>query len=142
MVHHRDELLEAILLDHDERPRNFVVMEEATHIRSAVNPICGDHYTVFLDLDDSTIRRVSFQGRGCTISKASASIMTTLLSGKSIEEVVEIRNELSRFLVSTDPKPALVPVDLDVFGGVRSHPSRIACVMLPWNALAEALGTG
>lgn len=135
----QEDLFQSILLDHDARPRGFFEMNAPTHVKAGVNPICGDRFVIFLEVDGVRIRRASFQGRGCTLSKASASMMVSMLSGKTTHEANAIRLALRERLTSSDPRREDSLGELEALSGVREHPSRVACVMLAWDALAAAL---
>lgn len=135
----QEELFQSIILDHDERPRNFLRMDDATHVQSGLNPLCGDRFTVFLDVEGKRIKRASFYGRGCTLSKASASMMADKLTGRTIGEARSIRNDLQEMLTSTQPPNREVMGELEALIGVRDHPSRMACVMLAWDAMLAAI---
>ena len=134
-------LYEQVILDHNKNPRNFREMPDATRHIEGFNPLCGDHFTIYLKMDGNTISDVSFKGAGCAISKSSASVMTTLLKGKTREEA-EVLFQRFHHLVTS---PMDVEVDetnlgkLQVFSGVREFPVRIKCATLAWHALIAAL---
>jgi len=138
------DLYQEVILDHNKRPRNFRVMEDATHRADGHNPLCGDRVTVFVRTSGDRIDDVSFQGSGCAISKASASVMTDALKGLPVHEA-EILFARFHTMVTSDPG-----VDLDdealgklaVFAGVREFPSRVKCASLAWHAVKAALATG
>jgi len=139
------ELYQATILDHNKKPRNFRPIERADRQADGHNPLCGDKLTVYLELDDDgRVADVSFQGSGCAISTASASLMTDLVKGKTIEE---IEREFGRFhdLVTS---PTDAPVDLAglgklaVFSGVREYPMRVKCATLAWHTLRAAIEGG
>jgi nitrogen fixation protein NifU and related proteins len=137
------ELYQETILDHSKRPRNFREMPEATGHAQGFNPLCGDKATVFVRLEDGVVRDVSFKGAGCSISTASASMMTELLKGKSRAEVEEI---FQRFhtLITSDPSRAAeneAPElgKLAAFSGVSEFPVRVKCASLPWHTLKAAL---
>ncbi|MBI2432347.1 MAG: SUF system NifU family Fe-S cluster assembly protein [Candidatus Hydrogenedentes bacterium] len=134
-------LYEQVILDHNKNPRNFRDMKDATKHVEGFNPLCGDHFTVYVKLDGNTISDVAFKGSGCAISKASASVMTTELKGKTREEAQAV---FKRFhLMVTSPVDETVDEDalgkLQVFSGVREYPVRIKCATLAWHALMAAL---
>jgi nitrogen fixation NifU-like protein len=134
----RSDFFEAVILDHNERPRHFHKMEEATHSAEGVNPVCGDRFRIYLVIDGQTIERASFFGRGCALSKASASMMVSMAAGHTVEELSGLRDVLYESLTSqpdADPGPL---GEMESMLGVRDHPSRIRCVMLGWNTLLEA----
>lgn len=134
-------LYEQVILDHNKNPRNFKVIEDADRKVEGFNPLCGDHITVYLKVEGDTIADIGIQGSGCAIAKSSASIMSTALKGKKIEEARAI---FDRFhgMITAEPD---APVDeaglgkLIVFSGVREYPIRIKCATLAWHALVSAL---
>jgi nitrogen fixation protein NifU and related proteins len=132
------ELYQQVILDHSRTPRNFRKLDVANRISEGHNPLCGDRVTVYLLLEDNVIRDVSFQGEGCAISKASASIMTEMLKGKTKEEAKAIFDKFHAMIMSGAPN-----VDdlgkLGVFAGVNKFPTRVKCAILPWHAIAETL---
>ena len=137
-------LYEQVILEHNKAPRNYRDMANADCHVEGYNPLCGDQFTVFLKYDGDVIEDVSFQGSGCAISKSSASIMTTMLKGKTRDEAKAL---FDRFhdMVTSDPGS---PVETDnigklkVFGGVREFPLRIKCATLAWHTLLSALEGG
>jgi nitrogen fixation NifU-like protein len=136
------ELYQATILDHNKKPRNFRVIEEATHEADGHNPLCGDQLTLYARVDDDgRVADVSFQGSGCAISKASASLMTEFVKGKTLEEVAA---DFERFHVLVTAPPNEEPSaeglgKLAVFSGVREYPARVKCATLAWHALQSAL---
>ncbi len=134
-------LYEQVILDHNKKPRNFKKLEGADHSVEGFNPLCGDHFTVHLNLDGDTLTEITFEGSGCAISKSSASVMTTVLKGKTRAEA-EALFEQFHAMITADPD---APVDdealgkLRVFAGVREFPVRIKCATLAWHALHSAL---
>ncbi|MGB9851984.1 MAG: Fe-S cluster assembly sulfur transfer protein SufU [Candidatus Kapaibacteriota bacterium] len=136
-----DLLYQEVILDHNKNPRNFGVLETATHKAVGHNPLCGDHIEIYLNVEDDTITDVKFKGVGCAISKASASIMTTVLKGKTIPEVKDLFERYHKVLTSKpDEKVETESLGkLAVFAGVREFPVRVKCATLPWHTLMEAL---
>jgi nitrogen fixation NifU-like protein len=137
------ELYQETILDHSKKPRNFRDMPEATGQAQGFNPLCGDKATVFVRLEDGVVRDVSFKGAGCSISTASASMMTESLKGKSRSEVEAL---FQRFhaLITSDPSRAAENADpelgkLAAFSGVSEFPVRVKCASLPWHTLKAAL---
>ena len=137
------ELYQATILGHNKKPRNFRKMEDATHEADGHNPLCGDQLTLYARVDESgkIVEEVTFQGSGCAISKASASLMTDFVKGKSIEE---IQSDFDHFhdLVTSSPseEPKLEGLGkLAVFAGVREYPMGVKCATLAWHARREAL---
>ncbi len=136
------ELYQQVILDHNKKPRNFGKLEGANRQQEGYNPLCGDHLRVYLLVDDTgAIEDIRFEGSGCAISKASASLMTDAVKGKSPEEAEEI---FARFvgMVTTDID---TPVDpgavgkLAVLAGVREFPMRVKCATLAWHTMKSAL---
>ena len=138
------ELYQDIILDHGRHPRNFRKIEHPTHLAHGHNPLCGDRVTVYLSLDGDRIADVAFQGRGCAISTAAASLMTEILQGKTVEEA---RALFSQFRARvTGAKPAALPEPLaeeaerlEPLTGVKAYPARVKCATLSWHALEAAL---
>ena len=135
------ELYQQVILDHNKSPKNFKVLEHADHSSEGFNPLCGDHINVYLKMDGDRIEDVAFQGAGCAISKASASLMTAAVKGKTRQEAEEM---FSRFhdMVTGDPQatPDTSAVGkLAVFAGVREYPTRVKCATLAWHTLHAAL---
>jgi nitrogen fixation NifU-like protein len=134
-------LYEQVILEHNKKPRNFHKMEDADRSIEGQNPLCGDHFTIYLKFDDDTISDVSFDGSGCAISKSSASVMTTMLKGKTREEAEQIFVKFHN-MITSDPEK---PVDEDdvgrlaVFAGVRAFPVRIKCATLAWHAMLSGI---
>jgi len=136
------ELYQDMIVDHSRSPRNFGPLEEATSSADGYNPLCGDRIRVWVDADADTIRKVSFEGQGCAISTASASIMTEMLKGKTRDEAARLI-DLFHDLVRGENSPGGTdPGKLAVFAGVRDYPSRVKCAVLAWHALKAALEGG
>jgi len=134
-----DDLYQEVILEHSKHPRNFHTMESANHQAEGYNPLCGDHYTVFLDVADGAIRDISFQGSGCAISKASASMMSQVLKTKSTAEAEEIFQKFHEVVTGAQNGRAENLGKLAVFAGVASFPTRIKCATLAWHTLHAAL---
>jgi nitrogen fixation protein NifU and related proteins len=132
------ELYQEVILEHSKHPRNFRALDAANHKAEGFNPLCGDHFTIYADVKDGTIHDLSFQGTGCAISKASASMMTQSLKGKSAVEAEEL---FTRFhdLVTGQGGSADAVGKLAVFAGVSEFPLRVKCATLAWHALRAAL---
>jgi nitrogen fixation NifU-like protein len=136
------DLYQEVVLDHGKRPRNFGPLEGATHHAEGLNPLCGDHFTVRAKLDGGRLAEVRFEGNGCAISKASASVMTGVVKGMSAAEV-ELLFEKFHRLVTEGPGAASDDLGkLAIFGGVHDYPTRVKCASLAWHALREALRGG
>ncbi len=134
------ELYQEVILDHNRKPQNFFKLEGATRTAEGYNPLCGDHLTLFLKLRGEKIEEVSFQGSGCAISKASASLMTSFVKGKTKAEI-ETLFEKFHTMVTGKPHSAVPPElgKLAVFSGVCEFPSRVKCASLAWHTLRSAL---
>jgi nitrogen fixation NifU-like protein len=133
------DLYQEVILDHNRRPRNFRTIDEATRRQEGFNPLCGDRLTLYVKLDGDRISDVAFQGTGCAISKASASLMTEALKGKTIQEA---RALFDRFHEMVTSSPEAAPPDLgklSVLAGVREFPTRVKCASLAWHTLKAAV---
>jgi nitrogen fixation NifU-like protein len=126
------------VLFHDKNPRNFRALPDANRSAPGDNPLCGDNFTVFLKLENDVIRDISFQGAGCAISKASASMMTERLKGKTTAEARSLFNEFQKFIVSGEGDEDAMG-SLYALGGVHKFPWRAKCATLCWHALLAAL---
>ena len=133
-------LYEEMILEHNKKPRNFEKLEPCTHSSHGKNPLCGDDYFVFLNLDGDVIKEISFLGQGCAISKSSGSLMTEALKGKTVSEAFEMKDSFLD-LVSKDVEPEVKNSlgKLKVFEGVKQFPVRVKCAALVWRALEDAL---
>ena len=133
------ELYQEVILDHYKRPRNFRAIEGAMRSAKGFNPLCGDKIDIYLDIRDGIVMDVSFQGSGCAISTASASMMTENLKGKTEEEARRIFLGFHELLTGqADPDPETLG-KLAVFSGVREFPVRVKCATLAWHTLKAAL---
>jgi nitrogen fixation NifU-like protein len=135
-----DELYQSIILDHNRRPRNFRVMDDASTHADGMNPLCGDQLTVWLKLDGDQISDVSFQGSGCAISKASASLMTAAVKGKTKAEAEQLFEKFHGLVTGTHPEHGETLGSLKALGGVSRFPLRVKCASLAWHAMHAALG--
>lgn len=134
------ELYQEVILDHNKRPRNFGPLPEANHHAEGLNPLCGDHLTVHVDVEDGVIRSVRFEGAGCAISRASASLMTDAVKGKRLEDAERMVEEFRQMVVSGPDDPVEASLGkLGVLCGVREYPSRVKCASLAWHTLHAAL---
>ena len=139
------ELYQELIIDHSKRPRNFKVLEAANRKLEGYNPLCGDKVTVFLELEHDRVKNVSFQGSGCAISTASASIMTESVKGKTLAEVEALFDVFHQMVMGKPPAAGNAPElgKLAVFSGVSEFPARVKCATLAWHTLHAALqGTG
>jgi len=135
------ELYQQVILDHNKKPRNFHKLEAANHKALGHNPLCGDQLTVYARLDNGTISDVSFEGSGCAISKAAASMMTVAVKGKTQQDVETLFGEFHR-MVTGELDEENEPNDLGrlkIFAGVREFPVRVKCASLAWHTLNAAL---
>ncbi len=136
------ELYQQIILDHNKNPKNFRVIENADRTVEAYNPLCGDHYTIYLMLEDDRVVDVSFQGAGCAISKASASVMTELVKGKTKAEAESLFEQFHDLVTGkVEVEDFLEIGKLAAFGGVRDYPARVKCASLAWHTMHAALTT-
>ena len=134
------DLYQETILDHGKRPRNFHALPNANRKAEGYNPLCGDRETVYLDLQGDVLRDISFEGAGCAISTASASMMTESLKGKSRKEAEALFQRFHELITGKAPSsggPTLGK--LEVFEGVREYPVRIKCATLPWHTMKSAL---
>jgi nitrogen fixation NifU-like protein len=136
------DLYQEVILDHNRRPRNFRAMEGASRTQEGYNPLCGDRLTLYVRLDGDRIGDVSFQGTGCAISKASASLMTDAVKGKTVEEARAIFDRFHE-MVTSSPESAVPEIGkLAVLAGVREFPTRVKCASLAWHTLKAAVAGG
>lgn len=134
------ELYQQVILDHYKNPRNYRELPDATAHVEGYNPLCGDHYTVFVQLDGDTVKEVTFTGNGCAISKASASVMSATVKGKSKDEAEKLFDTFHRLV--TGDMSGLNAADLGrlaAFSGVSEFPARVKCATLAWHTLRTAL---
>ena len=134
------DLYQEILLEHNRRPRNFRTLEDATHHADGFNPLCGDEISLQLRVDEETVGDVGFQGHGCAISRASASLLTQAVKGGSTSDAMAMFDEFHRML--TEPEAELdydLLGDLEMLAGVIAYPTRIKCAILAWHALKAAM---
>jgi nitrogen fixation NifU-like protein len=135
------ELYQQVILDHNKKPRNFRKLEAANHSAEGINPLCGDHLTVYMQVEGDSVKEISFLGSGCAISKAAASMMTQAVKGKSKQEAEELFTEFHGMVTGalnedTDPNKL---GNLKIFSGVREFPVRVKCASLPWHTMHAAL---
>jgi nitrogen fixation NifU-like protein len=133
-----NDLYRDVILDHNRRPRNFGGLESADASVEGYNPMCGDHLTLRLKLDDGTISDIRFEGQGCAISTASASLMTEAVKGKSRNEALQLFDRVHN-LLTNDAAPSDELGKLAALSGVREYPARVKCASLCWHTLASAL---
>ena len=135
------ELYQQVILDHNKKPRNFRKLDTASHSAEGYNPLCGDQLTVYLDLEDDVVKDVGFEGSGCAISKASASMMTQAVKGKSKEQAETLFKEFHSMVTGEldEENEENTLGNLKIFAGVREFPVRVKCATLPWHTLHAAL---
>ena len=137
------DLYQQVILDHNRKPRNFRVLADANRTAEGYNPLCGDEIRIYLSVEDGVIRDAAFQGKGCAISKASASMMTAGVIGKPVDEAEALFHKVHAMLTGDVAANRDAAGDglgkLAVFAGVREFPSRIKCATLPWHTLRAAL---
>ena len=135
------ELYQQVILDHNKKPRNYRKLENANRVAEGHNPLCGDQLTVYMQLEDDVIRDLSFEGSGCAISKAAASMMTQSVKGKTRDEAETIFKEFHS-MVKGELDEEIEPNTLGrlkIFAGVRDYPARVKCASLSWHTMHAAL---
>ena len=135
------ELYQQVILDHNKKPRTFHKLETANRTAEGFNPLCGDQLTVYLEMEEGRIKEISFEGSGCAIWKAAASMMTTSVKGKTREEAEALFHEFHR-MVTGELDEETTPNNLGrlkIFSGVRDYPARVKCASLSWHTLHAAL---
>ena len=133
------ELYQDVILEHSKAPRNYRELQDANHKAEGYNPLCGDHFTIYLHLEGDKIKDVTFQGSGCAISKASASMMTQSVKGKSKGEAVKIFERFHELVTGAGNGDREALGKLAVFAGVSEFPVRVKCATLAWHTLQAAL---
>jgi nitrogen fixation NifU-like protein len=133
------DLYQEVILDHNRRPRNFGRMEGATHHAEGYNPLCGDRVTVFVSVENDRIADLAFDGSGCAISKASASLMTDRLKGCTVVEAQDLFDRFQRMVTTPTDQTVEDLGKLSVLAGVREFPVRVKCASLAWHTLKAAL---
>ena len=141
MISELDDLYQQVIIDHSKKPRNFRKLENANRSAQGFNPLCGDQLDVYLQIEDDQVKEVSFEGSGCAISKASASMMTQAVKGKTKLEVEALFNEFHRMAMGeldeeTEPNHL---GKLTIFAGVRDFPALVKCATLSWHTMRAAL---
>ena len=137
------DLYQEILLEHNSKPRNFRKVDDPSRTAEGFNPLCGDQITLYLKLADGVIEDVGFQGTGCAISKASASMMTQSIKGKSLAEADEIFEAFHQMITEPDAEIDYEALgDLETLAGVNEYPTRIKCAILAWHTMRSALADG
>jgi nitrogen fixation NifU-like protein len=138
------ELYQTTILDHNKKPRNFRVPDGANREGHGHNPLCGDNITVYVNLEDGVVKDIGFQGSGCAISTASASLMTERVKGRSVEELERIFEGFHHLVTSNAQQEASIENmgKLAVFAGVREYPMRVKCATLAWHTVRAAIHDG
>jgi nitrogen fixation NifU-like protein len=131
------DLYQQLILDHSKSPRNFRVLPDATRTAQGHNPLCGDNYTLYARMDGDVVKDLTFQGSGCAISKASASILTESLKGKTRAEVKALFDKVHDMIMTGKTAGSLGK--LEALAGVHKFPARIKCAILPWHAVVAAV---
>ncbi len=139
---HRQELYQQTILEHNRNPRNFKKLERPTHFAEGYNPLCGDHLNIYINVDDQgVIQEITFDGSGCAISKASASMMTSALKGKTVDQAKVIFEQFHKLVIGElkpDREPNILE-KLTVFSGIWQYPARVKCAVLSWHTMKGAL---
>ena len=133
------DLYQEVILDHNKKPRNFQKLADANRSAEGFNPLCGDQIQLCVKVEDGVIRDIGFQGSGCAMSKASASLMTSTLKGKSEKEADELFERFHRLVTKDEATDPEALGKLAVFSGVREFPARVKCASLAWHTLRAAL---
>lgn len=139
---YQSELYQRVILDHNKRPRNFRKIDSPTHFCNGINPLCGDEIDLYLKVNqENLIEEISFQGKGCAISTASASLLSVNAKGKSSRDVKKLFDEFHRMVLGIlDPNTEENHLGkLSIFLGIREYPARVKCATLVWHALICAL---
>lgn len=135
------ELYQQVILDHNKKPRNYRKLETPNRTAEGHNPLCGDQLTVYMQFDDGVVKEISFEGQGCAISKASASMMTQSVKGKTREEAVDLFEQFHQMVIGTldEERTPNELGRLKIFAGVRDYPARVKCASLSWHTMRAAL---
>ena len=134
------DLYQEIILDHSKNPKNFGVLDRYTCTAEGNNPMCGDQLTVYVDVKDNIVSDVSYRARGCAISVASASIMSQMIKGKTLEEVNILFDKFHRLCMGEDIEEDEDTETLQALSGVSKFPTRVKCATMSWHAVKEAIG--
>jgi nitrogen fixation NifU-like protein len=134
-----NDLYQEVILDHNRRPRNFQVLADANRTAEGYNPLCGDRLTLYLKVQDGVVVDVSFEGAGCAISKASASLMTDAVKGKTVAEAEALFERFHRMVTTPPEQPVEDMGKLSALAGVREFPVRVKCASLAWHTLKAAM---
>ena len=138
-----DDLYQEVILDHGRKPRNFHKLTDANHEAEGLNPLCGDHFKLYLKVDGDRIADIGFEGSGCAISKASASLMTMSVKGKTVQEAEDLFSRFHRLVTEGPQKVSISELGkLAALSGVCEFPTRVKCASLVWHTLKNALEDG
>jgi nitrogen fixation protein NifU and related proteins len=138
-----DDLYQEVILDHGRKPRNFHKLADANHEAEGLNPLCGDHFKLYLKVDGDRIADIGFEGSGCAISKASASLMTMSVKGKTVQEAEDLFSRFHRLVTEGPQKVSVSELGkLAALSGVCEFPTRVKCASLVWHTLKNALDDG
>ncbi len=133
-------LYQEVILDHNRNPRNFGELESASYQARGFNPLCGDELTLYIKLEDEVLADISFEGKGCAISTASASLLTDALKGKTKQEAEALFAKVHAMLTAAEDQDLAAVGKLAVLAGVKEFPARVKCATLAWHTLQAALG--
>jgi nitrogen fixation protein NifU and related proteins len=133
------DLYQEVILDHNRRPRNFHALADASHSAEGYNPLCGDRLTLYLKVAGGVVSDVAFEGAGCAISKASASLMTDAIKGRTVTEVQALFDRFHRMVTTPPEQPVEDMGKLSALAGVREFPVRVKCASLAWHTLKAAM---
>jgi nitrogen fixation protein NifU and related proteins len=134
------ELYQELILDHSRRPKNFRTMPNCNRVAQGNNPVCGDNYTLYANVEGDVVKDISFQGSGCAISKASASLLTESLKGKTVVEVKALFSKVHDMVTTGHTNGDMGKIT--ALAGVHKFPARVKCAILPWHALVAAVEGG
>jgi nitrogen fixation NifU-like protein len=134
------DLYQEVILDHNRRPRNFHALADASHTAEGYNPLCGDRLTLYVRVADGVVADVAFEGAGCAISKASASLMTDAVKGRTVAEAEALFARFHRMVTTPPEQPVEDMGKLSALAGVREFPVRVKCASLAWHTLKAAFG--
>lgn len=134
-----NDLYQEIILDHNKNPRNWGKINNPNNFAEGFNPLCGDRIELYVNISENKVQEIKFEGNGCAISKASASVMTTLVKGKTKDEINKIYNEFHHIITEGCDHSHYIDENLEVFCGVKEYPGRVKCAALAWHTLNDIL---